>query len=358
MNLDKKQMIAIYIEYMNYKYIENEKYSKLIQLCIDSDNTPYSIHFCAYNINTQLYIEGNKTQQNDIIEDDYLDTYEIYNDVYPFLQFIVEKKPNSLGSNEYSLPTFEYTCPNIESISSIKSSHMFSEDDEREPLQIHFENECFEKLFNMFTDISEIHTKNISISEFYKGFIKNEENQIHVLFDMSKLIDKLKPEYTLAIIDELVFKQKIYDTPVCKNIIRFFKKNNELRYIQTIDGYDYPFPFQLYMYKIENNSKYYISKDSNELYVPSEHSVLGSAYYFFNNLENIDMNNCKRFCCFIVKCVYDIHLKDDQIYYNGELIDEDRTAFNDIILGSSSIYFHENNRQHWGIKNNLHFTEF
>lgn len=344
---------------MNYKYIEDDQYSKLINLCLDADDTPYSIHFCVYNINTELYIEGNKYTPDDIIDDDYLDVYELYNTIYPFLQFVVEKKSNSLGSLEYSFPTLEYICPNIESISSIKSTHMVSEYDEREPLQIHFENECFEKLFNMFTDISEIHAKNISISEFYKGFIKKEgENQIVVLFDMSKLMHKLKPEYTLAIIDELVFKQKIYNTPVSKSIILFFKQNKELRYIQTIDGHDYPFPFQLYMYKIENNTNQYISKDYTELCVPSEHNVFGSAYYFFTHSEKIDTSVCKRFCCFIVKCVYDIQLKDGQIYYNGTLVDEDKTTFNDIILGASSFYFHENNIQYWGIKNNLHFTEF
>jgi len=71
---------------MNYKYIEDEKYSKLINLCLDANDTPYSIHFCVYNINTELYIEGNKYTPDDIIEDDYLDVYELYNTVYPFLQ--------------------------------------------------------------------------------------------------------------------------------------------------------------------------------------------------------------------------------------------------------------------------------
>lgn len=341
---------------MNYKYIDDEKYKKILTLCIDGDNSiPYSIHFCIFNINTEIYIEGNKTPiHNAGITDDYLDIPEIYNETYPFLQFIVEKKNGLFASNEYSFPTIEYKCPHIDSTTHPNS--IISEYDEKDPLQIHFENECFEKLFNMFSDISEIHTKNLSISDFYKGFIKMDESQIYVLFDMSPLIHKLKSEYTLAIIDELVFKQKIYDVPVNKNIINFFKENNELRYIQSDNGNDYPFPFQLYMCKIENELTHYISKDSKDLYVPSEHSVFGSAYYFSNNPDN-EMNTYKRFSCFIVKCVYDIRLKDDQLYYNDELIDEDKTKFNDIILSASSFYFHEKDIQYWGIKNNLHFTE-
>lgn len=324
---------------MNYKYIEDNQYSRLFPLYQENNKTNlYHIHFCMYNINTELYIEGNRAN----IDDDYLDIPELYNAYYPFLQFVVEKK----DTNEYIFPTIDYVSPNIEEL---------SDDDERSPLQIHFENTCFQTIFNMFTDISEIHMQNIQLEQLYKGFITHDDNHIFVLFDIGSLIHQLKPSYTLAIIDELVFKQKIYDVSVSKLIIQFFKTNNELRYIKTVDGHDYPFPFQLYMLNIKKEET--VLKESRELIIPGEHNRLGLAYYFSTNPINATEMDCKRFSCFIVKCLYDIVLKDSDLYYNDELIDDENTSFTDKLLAATTFYFHEKEVQYWGVKNVLHFCE-
>lgn len=333
---------------MNYKYINEDEYSRRFPFCKNSEkkNPKYQIHFCIYAINTQLYIEGMYGSESE--STDYLDIPELYNAKYPFLQFVTEKstEPNP----QYSFPQKEYECPNIENEND-------NDHDDTDPLQIHFEKECFQTVFGMFTDTSKIHLQNISIQSLYKGFIE-EGDHLYVLFDMSTFIHELKPLYTWAIIDELVFKQKIYDIPVHQDTIRFFKKNPQLRYIQTIDSYEYPFPFQLYMYKIENNEYKTVirSSDPNNSYIiPSEHTHLGTAYYFTANPINIPADTCKRFCGFIVKCIYDIVIKEDQLFYEDLPID--KIKFEEKILNASTVYFHENGVQYWGIKNNTHFME-
>lgn len=329
---------------MNYKYINEDEYSRFIKPP-ETQNKKYQIYYCIYAINTQLYVEGTYDSDEST---DYLDIPELYNAKYPFLQFITEKS----SENNYSFPKKEYECPNIED----------SDESDPDPLQIHFEKECFQTMFGMFTDISEIHSQNTSIQSLYKGFIE-EGDHLYVLFDMTTFIDKLNPSYKWAIIDELVFKQKIYDTPVHKDTILFFKKNPRLRYIQTIDSYEYPFPFQLYMYKIETNNetetkyKTVLNDDpKNSDIIPSEHTHLGSAYYFSTDPINMPADKCKRYCCFIVKCIYDIVLQADQIVYEDLLID--KIQLEEKILSASTIYFHENNIQYWGIKNNTHFISF
>jgi len=342
--VDKPNPVISLPEPITYKYIDDDQLNKMFGFCMNTQDTTYNIHFAMFSINTKCFIEG--TYEESEYTEELSDIQSKYNERYPFLQFFMNKEDDM-----YSFPIIQYQCP------VIKESTDFSQDngepivEEKSQEQIHFETECFKYLFSILQDESQIHEQQLDISSLYKGFLEKDETNLFVFFDITSLISKLKPGFTIAIIDEIVYKKIIYSTPVNEIVTNFFKQNKQLCSIKTIDDKIYPFPFQLYSCKFTDEYEN-ISIESPEKYPSYEHSFFGIAYYFTTlPIINSNVETLKRYACFIINGLY---IKGDI----NELQEEEREEYQKQILPASTIYFHENNLQLWGIKNISQFIEY
>ena len=317
-----------------YTYIEDDQLSKRFDLC-NKSNTKH-VHFCVYSINIDCYIEG---ISKPYYKEEYGDIQYNLNEFYPFLEFVVQENAES-----YSFPKIEYECPEI-----ANTDKNYIEDDNSQD-QIYFENFCKENILSLFNN-SYIINK-IDLKALFKGFIEDDDDNLYVFFDATSVIDYLKENYILAVIDELVYKKEIYSKPVDSQIVSFFKKNDDLIHIMTKEGKRIPFPFQLYICK-DNDGEYENIRTTEPTLKMMDHSFFNMAYYFTSNpIVNNDTKGFRRFACFIFKALY--ILKDIEI----ELTEEEKDNYEDKIIEASTIYFHENGLQLWALKNILHFAEY
>ena len=141
------------------KYVDDDFLSKNLNLYIDTDKIPiYNISFCIYIINTECFIEGIQGENDSIL---FHDTKYLYNNIQPFLQFVLEKKETS-----FEFPSTTYECPRFSS----------DETDEKSQEQIHFETFCFSYLSTFLdypNEMDVFHKEKIDIQGIYKGFIQD-----------------------------------------------------------------------------------------------------------------------------------------------------------------------------------------
>jgi hypothetical protein len=322
-------------ENKTYKYIDHDQLSKTLNFT--DITTSKNVIFCAYSINTECYIEGRLSNQEDI---ELLDDIEKkYNEKYPFLQFITYK-----NKDIYDFPSREH---------NFITSFINSNEEEKSQEQIHFETENFNYLLSLFQESFVLHTEKINFKNIYNGFIE-KDNNLFVFYDVSFFIKNLKPEYTVSIIDELLYKKKIYSTQVNPVISTFFKDNKNISRLQSLDDYIYPFPFQLYMCNFTDEYEN-IRKDDviDSDYQTIDHPFLRTAYYFtsYPIFDNEQTEQLQRYVCFIINGLY--LMKD----ISTEMTDDEKPEYEDKILAASTIYFHENDLQLWGVKNIGHFTK-
>ena len=327
---------------IDYKYIEDDELNKRFGFCMDTENKTFKVYLAMFSINQSCFIEG--VYEENEYTNDITDDQSKYNTRYPFLQFCMETKEDT-----YSFPQMEYECPIINT-SLEETGEQDSEEKPQE--QTHFETECFKYLLSMLSDDNIIHTKNIDISNLYKGFMEYDESSIFVFFDISTLLSEVKRELTLAIIDEIVYKKIIYSTPVDPTVSDFFKKNKQLCNIKTTENQVYPFPFQLYLCDFKEGEYENIRSDNTQTYVYFEHPFFGIAHYFTTlPIMNTDVPSLKRFSCFITNGLY---IKGDI----DSLEEEEKEKYQNQLITASSFYFHENLLQLWGIKNISHFIQY
>jgi hypothetical protein len=308
------------------------------------------VHICAYAINLDCMIEGIQNDNPNISNKNF-----VFNKKIPFLQFVFKKDEQS---QKYAFPHFEHQIPNVQEP---------NEDESKSQIDINFESECFKQLFEYFTcdePILEEYTKcnnpNIdkaSILEHYKGYIEHDDG-IVVLFDISTWIRVLKKEYTLAIVNEILHKKRIFNTECEQFVFSFFKKNIELTQLHNTDGSIIPYPFQVYMCElkqsgsdgnVDNMQSMKISEEIRGFIKPLFHSKLGYSYYFNNTLEDeSQFENLQRVAIFVVNSLYILEEINDFDLSQEENI----TNFSE----ASTIYFHENEIQLWSIRNINHYV--
>jgi hypothetical protein len=177
-----------------------------------------------------------------------------------------------------------------------------------------------------------------------------------VLFDITSWIRVLKKDYTIAIVNEILHKKKIFNSEFEPYVLDFFKKNTELTELHNTDGSVIPYPFQVYMCllkqsgsdgSVENMQSMKISEDEYKFIKPLFHPKLGYSYYFNNTLED-ESQNLQRVAIFVV----------NSLYILGEINDYDLNIEENITNFSeaSTIYFHENGIQLWSIRNISHYV--
>jgi hypothetical protein len=328
----------------NYKYIEDDQLSKMFGFCMNTENKTFKVYFALFSINQSCFIEGE--YEETAYTSDIADNQSKYNTHYPFLQFHMETQ-----TDIYSFPQMDYECPVINIPADSLQEGGEPDSDEKSQEQIHFETECIKYFLSMFSDDNIIHAQKMNISNLYKGFMEYDDTTVFVFFDISTVLHELKRELTIAILDEILYKKIVYSTPVDPVLTDFFKKNNELCNLKTLENQIYPFPFQLYLCNFTDEYEN-IRLDNPQKYLSFEHPFFGIAYYFSTSpIVNTDVSSLKRFSCFITNGLYIKGNLDD-------LEEDEKEKYRNQIITASSFYFHENLLQLWGIKNISHFIQY
>lgn len=359
----------------SYKYITNTDFSTDFY----SEEEEITVSLCVYNINTNCFIETmtvkdiDKHLNEDIKKKDFdlntlLKTGGPSNKtslICPFVEFIFTNK-----NNQYEFPSFTFQPINVTSKTVPKKMGGFAVEREYDIFDIddddidypygnttYFENECFLQLFKLFkTTPHETHLSNVN--DMYNGFIQIDKTHYTVFFNISLFLlsakDIMKEDYIFGILDEIMYKKKIWDTPIDKSVIKLFKKNKRLRSIKNQKEIEYPIPLQTYMCEKKNDQ--YMEK-RNTLF-PSNIEPFGLCYYMSNDPLT---KKQPRFAMFVTNCLYNIELKEyseisvaNKKGEHKELSDEN---LSNALLTNSSFYFNDNDIQIWGIRDNLHLTK-
>ena len=276
----------------------------------------YNIQICIFNINN--------------------------NNTEPFLQYLFLNTKDTIV-----FPSIEFQCP----IQNLGRPDNYEDSQEH----IFFTNECSKELLNILP-IHDIFNSSV-LRQIYKGFIEDGDN-LYVLFDSTTIhtqIDSTK--YSWAIIDEIVYSQKIINKVFDSKIPELFIKSPFIMYILDETVQRLKQPNLLYLcnkpesvYKnVENIQNIDSIKIIDETI---DHELFGS-YYICSSMpiNGADLTKIKRYAAFtyspkyILKDISTISQED-----KDELIEE----FEDSNI--LSIYFREDGIQLWGIQTSDQIT--
>ena len=242
------------------------------------------IYVCAYAINLSCFIEGSE----DILESPTYLSFQTpaVNKYIPFLQWIVEK-----SENEYNFPTFSVDC--------------FGEENT-------VRDECILRILDsVLAKDTPLHGDDFT--DCCKGFIRQDDS-IYVVFDLTQYKEHaiMSDIRKWAIVDELVYKKSVLGVPIAKNVADFMGTHDCL--LQTAEGQELPFPFQVYLCKKDDNGEYRNvdvndSEHENDFYM--EVDEMGYGYVFTTEpsfVKDGKTENLQRYAMFVVNCFYDLPL--------------------------------------------------
>ena len=317
-----------------YTYLNNDTLNQNFYFTLgkNGDNKPYEVRLCVFNIN-------GKCKE-------------------PFLQFLLEiNKTENPEKNLLTFPRF-----NLE-------AEVFGDKDEDDVREI-FEKECF-KQFKQYThDVSDE-----VISASYRGFIEDDNNTIYAFFDSTRYNIKDNDQQVWCILDEIINEKKVFGNNYTdETILNMFNKNEFIAYITDEHGGKLNFPCCLYICKLNEEEDDYINvyvddpdKDVDNYKIL--HYVFRNYCWFFTTdpIEREDLaklRKIKRCASFIDKSLYILNISKDIDNINFDVDDENDSyqgmASDDIPKSHekySCIYFFENYKQMWCIKDPLRFTE-
>jgi hypothetical protein len=194
---------------------------------------------------------------------------------YPFLQFLAQRQ-----NEKFLFPSFLFECP---------------PDIEDEDLQIHFTNNCLNKVIDFFviegSNLYKYATENMNRS--YRGFI-HDNNEIYVVYDMTNFINlnmRKTKHAEWCVLQELMDKNQTNP-----GVVDFFHK---YKYMNTIHSMNtIPQPVALYLYDIEKREP--ITQMVDLLEPRSFHPSFGKFYYF---VEKRPATKCIKCAVFIENMV-------------------------------------------------------
>jgi len=294
---------AVLIGDTPYFYLNNDILSRNFALCagFDYDSLPlehkeqpptYNVYLCMYAINTDCSL--------------------------PFLEYFLVKS----GGTQYTMPHFEFSC--TDEMKALEGS-------DEHPIQIHFQNQCFEH----FLEESHITENMDHLEEYYKGFvsipgvegspipnrIQPGDHVIVAFFDCTKnkseMVEKMDgTTATWALLHEIVYKHKVQDIDIEPIVYQFFYEKPETCLIRDEEGFQLMIPRVLYLCKQKGDAGFenvYIdeSKDSTQsismLDDRCEHRLFG--YYYYFSARPIDptykdVNKLVRYAGFPEHCLY------------------------------------------------------
>ena len=261
----------------------------------------YKIFVCAYALNPGCFIEGvDEDEEADENEDAALLSFQIpaVNKYVPFIQWIVAKDDKEEA--EYNFPKLEYICTSNEDASG------------------RIRDECILKIMStVLKSETNYHTGSRGdFTDCFKGFVRVVEDPslVYVVFDLTLYQDDVLPGLKWAIADELVYKQTVFDYPIGSSVAKFMDQYDCV--LQTADGQDVPFPFQVYMCRRDDADGSYInvSVDDSDTEYLIEHEKYGMGYLFTADpvfVKSGSTDKLNRYALFVSNCEY-ILLPDRQ----------------------------------------------
>ena len=205
LNLNEIENLPQLENVLKCEYLNDDPLSR--QFSLNRDYTKeYKLVLCLYNINTDL------------------DT--------PFLQFLFEKK-----NSKFQFPIKDVNMwairELIESNKKIQPNNQDgdvsddgNEDDEND-IEFEFMNQCSQ----FYKEITGIGFDNSNKS--FKGFTQNENNEIFIIFDLTNMnIENLQSSQQWAIIDEIIYKNRILTQPILESHVANFVQNPMLLFLK------------------------------------------------------------------------------------------------------------------------------
>jgi hypothetical protein len=314
-----------------YYYLSNENLSRDFGYTLgkNENDRPFEVRLCVFNIN-------GKSKE-------------------PFLQFFLEITENQ-DKNVLEFPGFLLQTSSFDN-------------KEEEPSEI-FENECFKKFKYLTEDVSDD-----IINGAYRGYIEHN-SIIYAFFDSTFFNLKQNDKQLWCILDEFINEKKVYGNNFTdENIPKMFHDNEFIAYITDENGDRINIPCCLYLCKLNEDESDYINVyvDDAEKGIDNHrilHYVFGNNCLFFTTdpIEKEDLRRLrmiKRYATFIDKSLYVLNISKDIEYINFDEEEDDDVSFDGVppedIPKShykySCIYFFENYKQLWCIKDFRRFTE-
>ena len=324
-----------------YYYLSNEILDRDFGVTIGktNDTKPYEIRFCTFKV--------------------------IGKCKDPFLQFFLEivDKPNKDHST-LTFPSFEFDTKSID------------ENPQEDPREI-FENKCFSEFKKLVNNVGDE-----IINGSYRGYIEEQNNIIYAFFDTTNYNIIQNDNQLWCILDEFINEKKVFGNCYTdENIYHLFTHNEHIAYVTDENGDNVNIPCCLYLCKLtddesdyvnvylddpENNPKY---KDIPEIPYLIYHSVFGNNCIFFTTdpIEKDEVKKSKtikRYATYIDKSLYVLNIHKDIDTINFDIDDDDESLdgipAEDIPKTHqkySCIYFFENYKQLWCMKDPMRFTE-
>jgi len=213
-----------------YKYLDNDILSK--EFCLNREHDilemkKYSISLCFFNINEELKM--------------------------PFLEFLFDNQ-----TGEFSFPKKELEMNvltnlykkenekkiNIENTTPFQKMNTITDNDVDDDIDDDIDSVCDEVEMEFFNQCSKFAQEIVFLSDDvlkdrYLGFIEKDDI-LYIVFDttniniLENIHNNSKNGYFIGIIDEIVNRKKIFETPVDKKIVDLFESSPLLKNI-----YDY-----------------------------------------------------------------------------------------------------------------------
>lgn len=315
-----------------YNYLSNDRLNKDFQMTFqENTNKNFKINLCLFRLN------------NDCKE--------------PFLQFFIELE-ETINEKNMIFPNFQL---NENDFYLNESDIDDEEEEEKNKMQLIFEKLCFQK-FKEITNVSDD-----IIKEIYRGYITEYDNTIYPLFDCTYIKFNKKENQVWCILDEFINEQHIYDYIIDRNIFVMFMNNEYLAYIKDEENEQINLPCCLYLVKKTEDGNDYENvlkkenKDFISLIDPKiNHEILGNHYFFTTDPINPDKSlKLKRFSTFIDNSLYFLNITTplSDIDIDGDFLEAEKDEHIKTHKDFTCIYFFENNKQLWCIKDMTRFTE-
>ena len=277
-----------------YLYLDDSPLSNEFHFGFDN-NKLYKIALCLYKINNELDM--------------------------PFLEYFFQKT----SDNKYSFPQFDLNMEPFNDNTLIQPNPSMMDieettteaDDESNEVDDEMLSQCSQYFTKLFSSTDSVFSK-----LKYKGFIEKQDENISTIFavfdsnDINLYTLGDSPENVegvWGIIDEVLNKRKIINTPIDDSVYDLFIENKIMIYMKYYDGINLPIPISTYPCTYIDNhyvNTYYtkntLAKLTMSLISPSiTHDYFDKVYMFSNEpLSEDNLVNIKRNALFIDKTLY------------------------------------------------------
>ena len=256
---------------------------------------------------------------------DFIDTDKSYNIFVCIYKMNVDCK----------LPFLEFLIDNNQSFPII--NNFVCREGDNEEQNVDFKNKCILEVLNRIK-IDDIFGVEL-LEKMFKGFLKYNDDDIFVVFECPDYNRSISKDSKWSILAEIIDDQTNDFDPIVKS---FFIDNKFMTEIRNENDDVIPTPILLYLCTDANIQSQSIVDTT------MKHDWLGDYYCFVS--KPIDTNT-QKYAVFTENVKY--ILVDISTINEKQINDFLNDSTESVVL---TIYYHQNNIQYWGIKNNNNFT--